>query len=170
MIGWTAATGCLVAGTWRNFRHLATPYKNSRMTSPNSFNVSVPRTPAIITFETSGQWAVALRAALAGTEIAVIETRSLKDCWGELASAPANLVALELPQLSQRYPVARAVVVGPRSLTHFAAIAAEAGAAWACFSPRQLAPIRQIAERHFAAVPNPPLDRIDRLIARLPWG
>lgn len=152
------------------------------MTSPNSFNVSVPRTPAIITFETSGQWAVALRAALAGTEIAVIETRSLKDCWGELASAPANLVALELttatakriievlPQLSQRYPVARAVVVGPRSLTHFAAIAAEAGAAWACFSPRQLAPIRQIAERHFAAVPNPPSDRIDRLIARLPWG
>lgn len=152
------------------------------MKSPNLFNVSVPRTPAIITFETSGQWAVALRAALAGTEIAVIETRILKDCWGELASAPANLVALELttatakriievlPQLSQRYPVARAVVVGSRSLTHFAAIAAEAGAAWACFSPRQLAPIRQIAERHFAAVPNPPSDRIDRLIARLPWG
>ena len=50
----------------------------------------------LIVCERTGRWAVALRRELADAGVRVWETRTLADCWNELAESPASFVVLEL--------------------------------------------------------------------------
>lgn len=125
---------------------------------------------------------MALRRALAGTGIRVFETRSRQECFEELARSPHSLVALELTasnaervyqflaQLSDRFPGAKAVILGQRGTEPFEAEMREAGAMHAVFGPRQLPSLAKLAQRHLSAAPVPEASVRQRILARLPWG
>ncbi len=109
------------------------------------------------------------------------ETRSLPDCWDELARSPASFVMIEvtptnvepllemLARMRRHYPAARGVVVAGRELRSFQWLVREAGAIHFASSPRRLATVVQLAERHLAALPDEDLSLTERILDRLPW-
>lgn len=135
----------------------------------------------LIVCEKSGRWAVALRREL-GAKPRVYETRSLPECWEELAASPASWLLLEvtaanleglmvrLESLGRDFPAARAVVCGDRPLASREWLLREAGATHAVFSPRELAPVARLAVRHLAGVSLPPQSLRERVWERLPWS
>lgn len=135
----------------------------------------------IIVCEKTGRWAVALRREL-GAKPRVYETRSLPECWEELAASPASWLLLEateanldgltlrLTELGRDFPEARAVVCADRSLAPCEWLLREAGAVHAVFSPRELVPVARMSKRHLAAVPLPPRSVRERVWERLPWS
>ena len=79
----------------------------------------------LIVCERTGRWAVALRRELADAGVRVWETRTLADCWSELAESPASFVVLELrgdvagllallARQPREFPLARVAVVADR--------------------------------------------------------
>lgn len=135
----------------------------------------------LIVCERTGRWAVGLRREL-GTHPRVYETRSLADCWVELAASPASFLLLEateanvemlvsrLTELRCGFALSGAMVCGERDMACYEWLLREAGAIHAVFSPRELAPAARVAARHLAAVPEPPVPLRERVWGRLPWG
>ena len=135
----------------------------------------------LLVCERSGQWAGALRHELAETGLHVWETRSLAECWELLAATPASFVVVELTEshaegllrrmtrLERDFPLAQVAVVAQRRLADWQWLVREAGAVHFTCSPRQLAPLAEMACRHLAGVPPPPQSLTDRIWAALPW-
>jgi hypothetical protein len=131
--------------------------------------------------ERTGRWAVALRRELAEAGVRVWETRTLDDCWEELAQSPASFVILELAgdvagllrclaRQAREFPRARLAVVADRRLAGYQWLMREAGAVCFCCSPRRVGRLAQLACRHLAQVPPPPQSLTERIWAGLPWG
>lgn len=149
----------------------------------------------LIVCEKTGRWAVGLRrefahvapACRAGVVPAtlpprVYETRSLADCFVELAASPASLLVLEATEtnlenlarrvleIGRRFPLAAAIVCGERAMSPYEWLLREAGAVHTIFSPRELTPAARLAMRHLANAPEPALSLRERVWNRLPWG
>jgi hypothetical protein len=134
----------------------------------------------LIVCERSGRWAVALRRELA--DVRVYETRSLVDCFGVLAEAPASFLIVELTggsaaallermaRLGRDFPLARMAVVADRSLAGYEWLMREAGAVHFVCSVRQSGPLARLALRHLAQAPAPPRSLTEQIWAGLPWG
>jgi hypothetical protein len=143
------------------------------------FDSSLPA--RLIVCERSGRGAVAMRRELAEGGIRVWETRTLADCWSELAHSPASFLVLELgsniadllqrmARLPREFPSARLAAVADRSLARYEWLMREAGAVHFLCSVRQAGPLAQLACRHLAQVPPPPQSLTERIWASLPWG
>jgi hypothetical protein len=136
----------------------------------------------IIVSEKTGDWTAVLRRAMSSTGYRVHETRSVAECWRELDQSPASLVALELTpdncgsvvdrlfELSARFPLARAIILGPRGMEPYEWVLREAGAAHVIFSPRHACSAARLIERHLAQAPQHQPTFHDSIRARLPWG
>jgi hypothetical protein len=135
----------------------------------------------LIVCERTGRWAVALRRELAEAGVRVWETRTLADCFQELAESPASFAVLELGgdfdellcRLARRpreFPLARLAVVADRSLADYEWLMREAGAVYFLCSPRKVGPLAQLACRHLAQVPPPQQSLTERIWTSLPWG
>jgi len=135
----------------------------------------------LIVCERTGRWAIALRRELAEVGVRVWETRSVDDCWHELARSPASFVVLELRgkipallqrivRLSREFPLARVAVAAERSMADYQWIAREAGAVHFLSSPRRATMLAQMACRHLAQVPPPSQNLTERIWSSLPWG
>lgn len=134
-----------------------------------------------IVCEKTGQWSVAIRRAELDLGVRVCETRSLAECWEELAASPASFLALELRAgavetvltnligLDRGYPAARAAILAPRSQASYEWLLREAGAVHAVFSPRQITSVLRLAKRHLARVPAQERALREMIWARLPW-
>jgi uracil-DNA glycosylase len=135
-----------------------------------------------IVCERSEKWAVALRLPLQVVGHRVVETRSLDDCWNEVAASPASLVGVEatatnleslvpwMRRLAAAFPQARVVVLGSRGLEAAEWLLREAGAVHVVFSPRQWQPLVRIAQRHLGTVSCPDDSDRQRIWRRLPWA
>ena len=135
----------------------------------------------LLVCERSGQWAGALRRELADAGLHVWETRSQAECWELLAATPASFIVAELTEshaegllrrmmrLERDFPLARLAVVAERRLADWQWLVREAGAVHFTCSPRQLAPLAEMACRHLASVPPPPQNLTDRIWTALPW-
>jgi hypothetical protein len=148
------------------------------MNAPVNENANPAR---LIVCERTGRWAVALRRELAEAGIRVWETRTLADCWTELAESPVSLVVLELggdttgllgrmARQGREFPQARLAVVADRSLAEYEWLMREAGAVHFACSPRQVGTLAQLACRHLAQVPPPQQSLTERIWASLPWA
>lgn len=143
--------------------------------------VSIP-TARIIVSEKRGVWASSLRRVLTPLGPRVYETRSLDECWTELSRSPASCLCLEVTpgnaealltrlfQLSHRFPLAQALVVGTRDLRRLEWVLREAGAVHVAFSTRSLAAAAGLMLRHLAQAPPPDLPWREAVWQRLPWG
>ena len=146
----------------------------------------------LILLERTGSWAAALRRALGETPVRLIETRSLAECWQQLATAPAATLVWELTadnlgalvggllHLNRDFPGAAAVVVADRRLTAAGSVVREAGAVHFVTSPRALEPVAEIVRRRLAAQATSPLaaapviagwsNVLNEITAGLPWA
>jgi hypothetical protein len=135
----------------------------------------------LIVCERTGRWAVALRRELAEAGVRVWETRTVADCWKELAESPASFVVVELggdiagllhrmARQPREFPMARLAVVADRALAGYQWLMREAGAVHFLCSPRQVGPLAQLACRHLAQVPPLQQSLAERIWANLPWG
>lgn len=141
-----------------------------------------PTVPArLIVCEHTGRWAMTLRRELAESGVRVWETRTLADCWSELAQSPASFVVLELgsrpvgllrhlARQPREFPLARLAIVADRSLADYQWLMREAGAVCFLSSPRQVGPLAQLACRHLAQVPPPQQSLTERIWTSLPWA
>ena len=137
--------------------------------------------PRLIVCERDGHWAVALRRALAPEWGRILQTRSLPECWAELATRPASFVVVELTnenrdglldrlvRLQHKFPLARAAVVAERRLAQYEWLMREATAVHFECSPRRSDLVAQLAARHLAHAPVPTQSTTQRLWAGLPW-
>jgi hypothetical protein len=134
----------------------------------------------LIVCERTGRWAMALRRELAEAGVRVWETRTLADCFRELAESPASFAVLELggdfdgllrrlARRSREFPLAQLAVVADRSLAGYEWLMREAGAVYFLCSPRHVGPLAQLACRHLAQVPSPQQSLTERIWASLPW-
>ena len=135
-----------------------------------------------IVCERTATWGVALRLPLKQIGRRIVETRSLDDCWSEVAASPASLVGVEattsnleslvpwLQRLTATFPRTCVVVLGSRGLEAGEWLLREAGAAHVVFSPRQWQPVVRIAQRHLGAPPCPDDSERQRIWRRLPWA
>jgi hypothetical protein len=135
----------------------------------------------LIICEKNGRWAVALRREIAG-KCRVFETRSLEECWEELAKCPASWLVLEasetnveplagrLANLGRDFAGARAMICGERNMAPWEWLLREAGAVHAVFSPRELAPAARMALCHLAQAPEPQRSFREHVWDRLPWN
>lgn len=140
----------------------------------------------VIVCEKTGSWAAAIRREPGNRGLLIRETRSLADCWVEVAVSPESLVAVEatranlatlvsgLLQLSRQHPHARAVVLAARSMRRCEWIVREASAAHVLFSTRQIGILVRLAHRHLTERQraSSQLDEDLRalIFKRLPWG
>jgi len=136
----------------------------------------------LIVCEQTGQWAAGLRQELRGTTLKLQETRLLDDAWQSLAAAPAAFVVVEYTaknsnELLRRYvwftrdyPQARLAIVAARRYISHRWLLRSAGAVHTVFSPRELAPLAELACRHIAQIPQPQLPVTERIWRSLPWG
>ena len=145
----------------------------------------------LIFCERSGNWAVAWRqaweryargAAGEAPEIRTIETRSPEDCLQHLREFPAAFVVLELAaedrdralelllEITTRHRGAAAAVVAERTIQEYEWSLRELGAVHFIVSPRELAALCRMVERHAARAPREELELEARAWASLPWG
>lgn len=155
---------------------------------PAACDAGVPRNLAargisrLIVCEKTNHWAVALRGVLWGSGIRVYETRHWAECWQELASTPATLLALELRSTnleetvrglaeSRRcYPRSGAVVLTRREMRDCEWVLREAGALAVVFSPRDLPPLVRLA-KYFCKQPSASSASFrDWVWDRIPWN
>ncbi len=141
-------------------------------------------TARLIVCEKSGEWAVALRRALCADLGCVYETRSLQECWDELADSPASFLAIELRpenvegvlvllvRVARRYPQARAVVLARSGECDqdYEWLVKEAGVLHVVHAPRYVESAVEMALRHFAQLPQEELSLRESVWTRLPWG
>jgi hypothetical protein len=88
----------------------------------------------------------------------------------ELTTANADALLGRIASLARDFPAARAAVVAERSLAEYEWLVRELGAAWFAVSPRELAPLVELARRHFEQAPAPQGDTIEQIWNSLPWG
>ena len=141
-----------------------------------------PNVPArLIVCERTGRWAAALRRELVDSGVRVWETRTLDDCWSELALSPASFVVLELgadvagllgrmTRRAGRFPAARLAVVADRSRADHQWLIREAGAVAFLCSPRKVGLLARLACRHLAQAPPLQQSLTERIWAGLPWA
>jgi hypothetical protein len=152
--------------------------KQSR--SADAGTAAQPAPARLIVCERTGRWAVALRRELANSGVRVWETRTLDDCFSELADSPASLLVLELgddvaglldrlARRARRFPRARMAVVADRSRPDHQGLLREAGAVHFVASPRQVGRLARLACRHLAQVPPLQQNLTERIWANLPW-
>ncbi len=140
-------------------------------------------TAQLIVCERTGDWAGALRRALAERSGEVRECRTLADAEQMLDRWSASLVAVEvtpagfatvlcwLADLQCRWPLARAVALVSRELDEEARWALrEAGAIHVALSPRELHSVARIAVRHLAHAPARETTARERIFGSLPWA
>jgi DNA-binding response OmpR family regulator len=132
--------------------------------------------------ERSEKWAAALRRPLKLVGHRVVETRSLDDCWAEVAARPASLVAVEattvnletlvawMQRLTATFPRVRVVVLSQRGLESAQWLLREVGAVHVVCSPRHWQPVVRIAQRHLGSAPRPDDTDRQRIWRRLPWA
>jgi hypothetical protein len=144
-------------------------------------NTAAPESARLIVCERTGRWATVLRRELAESGIRVWETRTLDDCWTELALSPASFLVLELVgdagalwhravRQARDFPMARLAVVADRGLADYAGLMYEAGAVCFLASPRKVGRLAQSACRHLAQAPLPQQSFSERIWASLPWA
>ncbi len=138
--------------------------------------------PKFIVCESSTLWACHLSQHCREESWRVIQLRSPVQSWKELERFPASLVVWELTKstigsiieslirATNRFPLARSVVVGTRDWCPYEWVLREAGAVDAIFSPRDLGRLTRLAKRHFESVPIAPQSWNERIWSRLPWG
>ncbi len=135
----------------------------------------------LVVCERSGCWAIALRRELADAGVRVWETRTLADCFEELAESPASFAVVELAgdaagllgylaRQAREFPRARLAVVADRRFTGYEGLMREAGAVCFLCSRRRIGRLAQLACRHLAQVPPPQQNLTERIWASLPWG
>lgn len=134
----------------------------------------------VIFCERTGDWGTALARHL-DASLPQRHTRSLADCDEALSEHPASLVVLEitsanadralawLAALRDTFPQARAVTVAQRGLESLEWSAREFGSEAFTTSPRELAPIAQLIERHIMNIPPPDMTIEEQVWASLPW-
>jgi hypothetical protein len=139
-------------------------------------------TTGLIICEQTGQWATALRRELGDAASPLHETRLLDEAWLALAEMPAAFVVAEFTQknaddllrravwLSRDFPQARLAIVAARRFAGQRWLLQASGAVHALFSPRDLGPLADIARRHMALVPSPPIPVAQRVWQSLPWS
>ncbi len=132
----------------------------------------------IILCEARGDWAVAFRRAAGERPLPLVETRSLGECRGEVAEAPASVVVLELTlaklgELSaflgelHRYPLARAMVVTTRELVGYEWPLRELGAICFTAAQRHVPALVETARRRLSRVADPPRNWHESMVDRL---
>ena len=134
----------------------------------------------VIFCERTGAWAASLARHLEAS-LPQRHTRSLAECDEALTEHPASLVVLEitsanaeralawLAELRDAFPRARAVLVAQRGLESFQWAARELGSEAFTTSPRELAPIAELIERHITSLPPPDRTFEEQVWASLPW-
>ncbi|GAG23611.1 unnamed protein product, partial [marine sediment metagenome] len=131
-------------------------------TDANYASVLLPadaEAPRLIVCERRGRWALGLRRELADTRLRVHETRSIAECWDQLAAAPSSFVVAELTgstaeallerlgRLRRDFPLARVAVVSDRCAADYEWLIREAGAVHFTCSPRRVGPLARLAAR-----------------------
>ncbi|MEN6407565.1 MAG: hypothetical protein ABFC77_13975 [Thermoguttaceae bacterium] len=135
----------------------------------------------LIVCERSGRWAAALRRELAEAGVRVWETRTLADCWDELAASPASFVVVEfeprteallrrMARLPREFPSAHVAIVADRRWNEYHGIMLEAGAVDFVDSPRKMGRLARLACRHLAEAPAPSRSLTERIWDGLPWN
>ena len=138
-------------------------------------------TSTVILCERSGRGAAAiLRHLPAATRL--VQVRGREQCLTCVAAAPTSIVALELTavnaheiveltcQIQGRYPWSTIVALAGDDAAECEQLARETGMAHVFYSPRDLAPWRQMAERHFARIPLMPEEFAESVWDSLPWN
>lgn len=140
--------------------------------------------PCLIVCERSGEWAVALRTAVAKSpgDRRILETRSLGQCWDELARRPSSFVVVELAtaeadallerlaRIERRFPLAGVAVVADRTLADYEPLVREAGAVHFVDSPRQAESLARLACNHLERAASPRRSVRETILAGLPWA
>jgi hypothetical protein len=136
----------------------------------------------LIFCERTGEWARAVRQALADSTVVIRQTRSLAECRQAAGEFRSALVVLEfapqqldgaialLLELERDCPSHRAVVVAPRSLTAYEWLAREAGAVGFATSTREAGSLADVARRFLDNQPPEELELAERIWSSLPWG
>jgi len=170
-----------VRASGQTIRLIGQQETNRPMSTTEALDFQQTETARLLVCERTGWWTALLRKELAATEVPVLQTLSLADCWKQLKQSPASFVVMELTMhnakelllrlasMERRFPCARAAVVADRWLAEYQWVVRAAGAVWFCCSPRQLAAIAAIACRHLAQVPQPRQSFAQRVWASLPW-
>ena len=140
-----------------------------------------PKTTGIILCERTGRWARALRRELGDFDVSITETRGMSDCRQELTAAPASVVAIEASDASlnallafligqpQEFPQACVIALADGDQQHRQWLLRGAGAVHFVRSPRDMAPVVEIARRHLAPfLPQPSL--VERILTEIDWG
>lgn len=130
----------------------------------------------LIVCEKLGAWAVALR----GKGLKIRETRSLAECKDELRTGKVAFACLELTPTNTDpllaflvdvafcFPRTRVAVMSQPPLRPLEGLLREAGAIHVTHSPRHLAVLLRLAQRHLQrAEPNGTLR--EQIWQRLPW-
>ncbi|MBX3411156.1 MAG: hypothetical protein KF708_00450 [Pirellulales bacterium] len=133
--------------------------------------------------ERAGKWSAALRRDAAVGESNVVELRHPDELAAAIAATPwATVVVVELRRdglaaaldaladVERGGPRVLAVAVAERELQEIELTAREAGAVHFVTSPRRIAELIQLGERHRARVPAPAQTLRERALAQLPWS
>lgn len=121
-------------------------------------------------------------SAVAAQPPRLIETRSADECLESLTATPQALAVIELAsqnceasvalirRIAERGTDTPIVVLAARELAEHEWLARELGAIHFTTSPRHLAAVVEIAERHWARLPAARATIAETIWASLPWG
>lgn len=135
----------------------------------------------LILCEKRGDWAVAFRRALPELAERIRETRSCDECWDELKTAPASIVAVAverqsvaaswefLAKVARRFNAARTLILAAPEVRPFAWQLRSAGAVAAIFSWLEVPQIAPLVARHLAMYPSRDRSLRQQIMDRLPW-
>src|SRR5438105_3890596 len=139
--------------------------------------------PASLLFlcEKTNRWTAALRPALRGSKLRLVETRSLAACEAALDESPASLVAIEITAANSeaaiefvgncqaRYPRAAVLALVTLEVSAIRHLLREAGAIDVATSVLEAPRLARLAQRHFEQAPPMPLTLHQFVAERLPW-
>ena len=133
---------------------------------------------AVIICEETGRWGAALRRENVAS---LRETRSIEECWRELAQFPAAFVVLEI-QAGNAERMFKRIVTLERDFPHAAAAAVllemlsslepwlrEYGFAAVVTSLLEASDLASIVRRHLARFETGAAEATGRVMAELPW-
>jgi hypothetical protein len=136
----------------------------------------------LIVCEATGTWGIGLRRALQNVSWRIIETRSARDCFWQLAQHPVSIVAWEgaieradalvghLLHQNRFFPRCSAVVLCDRAAARFHSLWREAGAIHVVHSPRELDRMKKLVARHPIPLIARPESLEESIWKELPWN